>query len=81
MDIQTHAEIIDAWPSPTELALGLNKFLSANKKVSPGLVRKWKARNSIPPAYWKAFLLLAKEASKNITAETFIDAASSESAA
>ncbi len=42
--MQTHAEIINEWPSIDALSQDVGE--------QPTTVRKWKARDSIPGRYW-----------------------------
>ena len=77
MEIITHSQIIDLWPRPVDLADGINKHIDDEKRrVSPGLVRKWRARNSIPPSHWKALLAFASKSGVSVSAENLVDAAS-----
>ena len=51
--INTHLEIINAWPT--------TKTLSEDISVSHSLVRMWKTRGKIPSDHWPALISAAVE--------------------
>ena len=50
--VSSFSELIDQWPTMTELAADLSE--------KPGTVRKWKQRECIPADRWRALLDAAK---------------------
>ena len=73
MDIRTHAEIVDLWPSPAALAGDINRYAKSGRRVSPGLVRKWRERNSIPSNYWRVLVHCASLRGIELTAEMLVE--------
>ena len=51
---RTFTDVIGLWPNSRELANALD--------VAPEAVRKWKARDSIPPEYWVGLVSAADRA-------------------
>lgn len=60
--MDTFSGIIELWPSSVDLASKIG--------VEADAVRKWKARNSIPPEYWESLIVAASQAGHSeITAD------------
>ena len=67
-DMETIAEIIEAWPNPETLASQI--------KTTPGLIAVWKHRGSIPSEYWRAIADAArKQGIDNVTIDLLVDLA------
>lgn len=61
------AQIIDLWPSRTDLARELD--------VSYQTISKWRTRRSIPPSYWKGLLMSAAAHDiEGVSAMTLVEA-------
>ena len=60
--VKTHADVIALWPSSSILSGDLE-----SQDVKPEAVRKWKARNRIPQAYWLPVVRAAKRRKYGVT--------------
>lgn len=65
---QTFADLMDQWPNDEELARAV--------RVKGGRVRKWRARNSIPPEFWNVIIAdAAHRRIPEVTAQLMADLA------
>lgn len=66
--VRTFSDLIGLWPNMRKLADDLNRELPDALTVTHEMVRKWKARDNIPPEYWGGLVRVAGRADiKDVT--------------
>jgi len=54
--MESYTQIIKLWPTLEQMARDLNNSSISRIEVDANMVKAWKRRNSIPPAYWMTAL-------------------------